>query len=544
MLAIDSTFGLRTPVSRNNRAIAPLSSNSIMRFPHTSNAAFVTTIVAVSTSTARSKMTCGVTSLFLFPMIKIQSAAFHTMTRCSNYQNNHLHDVIYQNRRNYIEDTSSSTRLFSSSKKRTKKRPRKKSSVKKTTEIPDSDDHDATYCKDNDNESLTSFSSPFATSYHAPVMWRECIQALLDGRKPEQEGENATPLIFIDGTLGGGGHCQALLESLGPGDVVFGCDRDTDALETAAQRLSKYTMAGNLNSLPLFIPVQSNFAHLTRELLVQNYRKTRGDDDDTDHRIPGRFANLDDDGVDGILLDLGLSSYQIDTAERGFAFMQDGPLDMRMGKNYDGTLTAADICNEFDFVEIQKLLRVYGDEPRAKRIALSIIEHRPLRTTVDLQNAVAAVTPEYSRTRRMGRTATLARVFQSLRIAVNQEDVMLERALTKMAPSMLRPGGRLVVLSYQSMEDRLTKRVMRDGTTSLIEAHQTNINQRDIYGHYIGAPKPFRPIGKPIKASDDEVESNVRARSATLRIAEKQQTMRSTNFSKACQEKIVASEDD
>jgi 16S rRNA (cytosine1402-N4)-methyltransferase len=358
-------------------------------------------------------------------------------------------------------------------------------------------------------------------------MWRECIQALLDGSKPDQEGENATPLVFVDGTLGGGGHCQALLESLRPGDVVFGCDRDTDALETATQRLSKYTKAENDSSLPLFIPVQSNFAHLTRELLVQHYQKTCGDVD-ADQRIPNRFANLEDDGVDGILLDLGLSSYQIDTAKRGFAFMQDGPLDMRMGKNFDGTLTAADICNEFDFIEIQKLLRIYGDEPRAKRIAISIIDHRPLRTTVDLQNAVAAVIPEYSKTRRMGRTATLARVFQSLRIAVNQEDVMLERALTKMAPSLLRPGGRLVVLSYQSMEDRFTKRAMRDGTISLTEAHESNVNQRDIFGRYIGAPKPFRPLGKPIKASEDEVESNVRARSATLRVAEKQRSLQST----------------
>jgi 16S rRNA (cytosine1402-N4)-methyltransferase len=121
----------------------------------------------------------------------------------------------------------------------------------------------------------------------------------------------------------------------------------------------------------------------------------------------------------------------------------------------------------------------------------------------------------------MGRTATLARVFQSLRIVVNQEDVALEKALTSMAPSLLRPGGRLVVLSYHSMEDRATKRVMRDGTVSKQEAHLNN-EQKDIYGNYIGVPKPFRTLGKPQKATEEEIESNVRARSATMRVAERQ----------------------
>lgn len=120
----------------------------------------------------------------------------------------------------------------------------------------------------------------------------------------------------------------------------------------------------------------------------------------------------------------------------------------------------------------------------------------------------------------MGRTATLARVFQSLRIVVNQEDAVLEKALTEMAPALLRPGGRLVVLSYHSMEDRATKRVMRDGT---IKRHGRQ-DERDMYGNYIGVPKPFRTLGKPQKAREEEVKQNSRARSATLRVAERQDT--------------------
>jgi 16S rRNA (cytosine1402-N4)-methyltransferase len=198
--------------------------------------------------------------------------------------------------------------------------------------------------------------------------------------------------------------------------------------------------------------------------------------------------------------------------------MKDGPLDMRMGKT---GLTAADICNVLDFAELRRILTVYGDEPRAKSIATSIIENRPLHTTQDLHKAVAAVTPQFVRKgKRMGRTATLARVFQSLRILVNQEDVVLERALTQMAPSILRPGGRLAVLSYHSLEDRAVKRTIRDGTISKREAEERK-RERDMYGNYIGPPKPFRSVGKPQKATEREIEINVRARSATLRVAER-----------------------
>ena len=247
----------------------------------------------------------------------------------------------------------------------------------------------------------------------------------------------------------------------------------------------------------------------------------------------GGVPHKDSGTIDGILLDLGVSSYQIDTAERGFAFMKDGPLDMRMtGGNADlgdadtrsvsggrTGLTAADICNEFDQNELQRILSVYGDEPRAKTIAKTIVNHRPLHTTGELVEAVSSVTPRFAKkSKRMGRTATLARVFQSLRIVVNNEDGVLDKALSEMCPSLLRPGGRLVVLSYHSMEDRATKRIMRDGTLVKTRRH----DEKDIYGNYIGPPKPFKPVGKRRKATKEETESNPRARSATLRVAERQ----------------------
>ncbi len=241
------------------------------------------------------------------------------------------------------------------------------------------------------------------------------------------------------------------------------------------------------------------------------------------------------------MLDLGVSSYQIDTAERGFAFMKDGPLDMRMSatttttttttttsstsKNHNNTartsLTAADICNEFSVEDLAQIFKTYGDEPRAKAIARSILQHRPLHTTLRLRQAVAAVVPEYNKkSRRQGLMATLARIFQSLRIVVNQEDQALAKALTDMCPQLIRPGGRLVVLSYHSMEDRAVKRIMKHGNVN----ENGDFQERDLYGNVITTgpdANPWKVIGKRIKASEEEVQVNPRARSATLRIAER-----------------------
>eukprot|EP00551_Chaetoceros_affinis_P004057 CAMPEP_0203679442 /NCGR_PEP_ID=MMETSP0090-20130426/35690_1 /ASSEMBLY_ACC=CAM_ASM_001088 /TAXON_ID=426623 /ORGANISM="Chaetoceros affinis, Strain CCMP159" /LENGTH=583 /DNA_ID=CAMNT_0050547093 /DNA_START=201 /DNA_END=1952 /DNA_ORIENTATION=+ len=462
----------------------------------------------------------------------------------------------------------------------------------------------------------------FASSYHAPVMYKECIDALLkkshfhvkkDKNKykrnkrhkdendgvdtiPIEENDNQSgsirrPRVYIDGTLGGGGHSQCLLERLSPGDVVIGCDVDPSALATASVRLKEYivkqpkpkdginsdievgdgekekekeeTMVAEHNK-PIFIPINSNFKDLERHVKALK------------HPITGKYLvyqdrdcndaenNVDNDGkafigVDGILLDLGVSSHQFDNAERGFAFMKDGPLDMRMfgGKwaNYDnlspiptkgnnsggdgdeslsyqeyvnnlnvnrnsGGLTAADICNEFGEEEISRILKKYGDEPRARKIAQSIVAARPLKTTGDLKDAVAMVTPEFVKnSRRMGRTATLARVFQSLRIVVNDEEGVLREAFEEMAPSLIARGGRLVILTYHSMEDRAAKRVIRDGSVS----SKRQSVERDLYGNIIRTKdsSPWRALGKMQKATEEEVKLNSRARSATLRVAEK-----------------------
>lgn len=191
---------------------------------------------------------------------------------------------------------------------------------------------------------------------------------------------------------------------------------------------------------------------------------------------------------------------------------------MRMSQTSIGNgLTAADLCNEWSELELKRILKQYGDEPRCRIIAQSIIEHRPLETTQDLVQSVAAVVPKFNKqSRRRGLNATLARVFQSLRIVVNREDEVLEKMLKEVCPRLVRPGGRLVVMSYHSMEDRLTKRIMRDGTTGRVPT-----SHKDPYGNDMGPPKPWKMVTKRRKASDEEVAINSRARSATLRVAER-----------------------
>jgi 16S rRNA (cytosine1402-N4)-methyltransferase len=347
---------------------------------------------------------------------------------------------------------------------------------------------------DDDDESY-NFLGEFASDYHSPVMVNECVEALVSCSRTQSR-------IFVDGTLGGGGHSLAILQQLKPGDILFGCDVDPEAIETASDRLKEFMGHDNLEK-PLFIPVESNFCNLATTLPIIMH--------------PIHNSPIITDGVDGILLDLGVSSHQIDTAERGFAFLRDGPLDMRMDKNKANGITAADILNVFSQEEIKQILKNYGDEARARAISESIVEHRPFVSTQDLVKAVAAVVPEFAKSRRMGRSATLARVFQSLRIVVNREDEALQEALLNMCPKLVRQGGRLVVLSYHSLEDRATKRVIRDGIIGI----RPTTNERDMYGNYIGKPRPWKGLGKGTKATADEVTKNSRARSATLRVAER-----------------------
>ena len=471
--------------------------------------------------------------------------------------------------------------------------------------------------EDDDNTSSSiAATAQFATDYHAPVMPKECIDALLQQgvfgdmmkdkkerwRKKKSIAEakrrkagyynddedrddgndvkirdtldsaeilsemNNQPRLFVDGTLGGGGHSQALLEQLNPEDILIGCDQDSEAISTASARLSKYlgtseyilekngdlTCGWEEGSRPMFIPVQSNFRNLvsvlsnirhptTGRLLLGKRRKNKISDKDVELKEELEFPN----GVNGMLLDLGVSSHQIDTGERGFAFVKDGPLDMRMDSNSSTTttssLTAADICNEFDESTLISILKRYGDEPRAKRITSAIIESRPLYTTTDLVHAINSVTPTFARQKRAGLIATSARVFQALRIVVNEEDGALEEVLEKVAPWALSKSGShhssnddhgngvdgiLAVLSYHSMEDKMAKRVIRDGSVDLVgRGKGGSVFERDLFGNIIGneddekgSHVPFEPLGKPQKATDEELAVNSRARSATLRV--------------------------
>jgi len=469
-------------------------------------------------------------------------------------------------------------------------------------------------------ESAPEFTATFASEYHAPVMPTECIEALLkqgewgemlSARKErwrkkrsiieakrrrtgyyddneEEDAANANgvedkentgtlsppaattsnettsrPRLFIDGTLGGGGHSQALLQRLSAGDVLISCDVDPEALATASTRLTEYLATceyildknvseeqpncGWEKERPMFIPVQSNFRDLvavlskvrhptTGRLLLGSRGHTTGNTDGDEVEFPS--------GVNGMLLDLGVSSHQIDTGERGFAFMKEGPLDMRMsGVSQSGTLTAADICNEFDEATLIDILRTYGDEPRARRLASAIVASRPMYTTTDLVHAINSVTPTFARQKRAGLIATSARVFQALRIVVNEEDNALKEVLEGVAPwALARSGnhyssqsggggggngevddGILAVLSYHSMEDKMAKRVIRDGKVDLFASgRRGGALERDIYGNVINEGTndvPFEPLSKPRKATDEEVAVNSRSRSATLRVA-------------------------
>ena len=313
-----------------------------------------------------------------------------------------------------------------------------------------------------------SSASPmqYATDYHAPVLWKKVVDMLVT----DPAG------IYVDATLGGGGHAKALLDALAPDGRVLGIDRDPEALSEARERLRDAHEAGR------FTAVHGNFGQLQ--------------------------ALLESEGaapVDGVLLDLGLSSHQIDEAERGFSFQAEGPLDMRM--NPERGLTAAEIVNDWSEGELRRIFFEFGEERHSSRIARAIIEARPLGTTEDLADTVRSVVPTRDEVK------TLARIFQAIRIAVNAELDVLEQALEQ-ATEVVRTGGRMAVISYHSLEDRRVKRYFRYGN---FEGDPV----RDLYGNLIA---PWSEINrKPIEATEDEVDANPRARSARLRVAERQE---------------------
>lgn len=303
---------------------------------------------------------------------------------------------------------------------------------------------------------------------HQPVMLREVVEFLAP----------APGRVFVDGTLGGGGHSEALLRA---GAGVFGVDRDQDALDAAGVRLAEY---GNFHAL------YGNFHDLRALLQAQGVGP-----------------------VDGILLDLGVSSYQLDTAERGFSYHADAPLDMRMDRRQ--SFDAKELVNTWSEQEIARVLRDYGEEAWAARIAQMIVEHRaraPLATTGDLVRAVDAAIPRKVRDRDTGHSAQ--KTFQALRIAVNDELAPLGQALED-AVSLLRPGGRLCVITFHSLEDRIVKQTFRR-----LERPCTCPPGLPVC---ICGKKPSvgLPVRGALKPGAEETAQNPRARSAKLRVAQK-----------------------
>ncbi|MDQ6770763.1 MAG: 16S rRNA (cytosine(1402)-N(4))-methyltransferase RsmH [Gemmatimonadota bacterium] len=298
------------------------------------------------------------------------------------------------------------------------------------------------------------------TSYHAPVMVEE-VSALFAGAKE-----------VLDCTLGGGGHSEALLAA---GSSVVALDRDEAAITEARKRLASFETSGR------FLAVRGNFADVDR--------------------IP----ELDGRRFDGILADLGVSSHQIDETERGFSFRPDALLDMRMDRR--STTTAAELLNTLDEADLSQIFRDYGDEPRANRLAREITrrrERKPMHVSDDLVDAIRGAFGA-----RMG-PGDFARLFQAVRIAVNDELNALERALPLLR-DRLRPGGLLAVIAYHSGEDRLVKHTMREWSKSCIcPPKQLQCTCR---GHALGDLVTKRPV----VASDAETASNSRSRSARLR---------------------------
>ncbi|MFM8565855.1 MAG: 16S rRNA (cytosine(1402)-N(4))-methyltransferase RsmH [Bacteroidota bacterium] len=294
-------------------------------------------------------------------------------------------------------------------------------------------------------------------SYHSPVLLAECLHFL--NLRP-----NGT---YVDATFGGGGHSRAILEQLGPNGRLIAFDQDPDAQANALSD-SRFTL------------VPHNFEHLKRFLKL--------------HRV-----GL----VDGILADLGVSSHQLDVPERGFAHKFDGPLDMRM--NPEAAQAASEWLNEVGELELRKVLAEFGDVERPAAVAAAIVRALPIATTTELK----AVLEPFSQ---RGRNAKLpARVFQAIRIAVNREMDVLDCFLTDCV-DVLAPGGRLVVMSYHSLEDRRVKNLMREGRLDG-EADRDDFGRRLV---------PFSLITrKPVSAGPDELERNPRSRSARLRAAEK-----------------------
>ncbi|MCS7005727.1 MAG: 16S rRNA (cytosine(1402)-N(4))-methyltransferase RsmH [Cytophagales bacterium] len=295
--------------------------------------------------------------------------------------------------------------------------------------------------------------------YHVPVLLQECMKGL----SIQPDG------TYVDVTFGAGGHAKAIVERLSPKGKLIAFDQDPDAAANAAAIQH-----------PNFIFIQANFRYIKKFLRLQGIQQ-----------------------VNGILADLGISSYQIDTAERGFSIRFDGALDMRM--NIHQNLKAQDIINHYSVEELSKIFRIYGELPQAHSVAMEIVRKRTFKkieTTRELLQVINKFAP------RGKEFKFRAQVFQALRIEVNDEINALKEFLLQ-TPDILLPQGRLVILSYHSLEDRLVKNFLKAGNFKGELEH-------DFYGNIL---RPFTPLfSKPFKPTPEEIMKNSRARSAKLRI--------------------------
>jgi len=303
------------------------------------------------------------------------------------------------------------------------------------------------------------------TTSHKPVLYQEIIHAL----QPKSPG------CYIDGTIGAGGHARGILEACTPDGRLLGLDLDSQALALARETLAPYGKR--------VVLIQASYLSLSESM-----------------------RQLGWEAVDGIVIDLGVSSMQLDTPERGFSFQVDAPLDMRF--NRETGLTAAQYINTMPEAELADLLFKCGEEPRAKRIAKMIVQARPVRTTLQLAELAKKAYPGHSRIH------PATRIFQAIRIAVNDELTVLEQALPR-AMQALRPGGRLAVISFHSLEDRIVKDFFRRESKDWINPPYEKIYEIERHATLKEITR------KPITPSADEISNNPRARSAKLRVAER-----------------------
>ena len=302
------------------------------------------------------------------------------------------------------------------------------------------------------------------SEYHIPVLLDESVTALVG---------DALSGVYADATFGGGGHSREILSRLTQAGRLLAFDRDSDALANKPDD----------NRLVL---IHNNFRFIHNYVLAEGYG----------------------DGIDGILADLGVSSHQFDTADRGFSFRFDAELDMRMNK--EGGITAAELVNSLDEAGLARILKVYGEVEGAGKMASLIVkarEKQAIRSTGELSSAIAPMLPKFAEHK------VLAKVFQALRIEVNQEMRSLEKFLQGAVLS-LKPGGRLVVITYHSLEDRMVKNFIRSGNVD-------GVMEKDLYGR---SNAPLEAVNrKPILPREEEISSNTRARSAKLRVAVKKE---------------------